>query len=406
MKLKMRLKEKKAKVIRPEEKIELNIKLGILSTIKSKKQETERSKYFEEAYNIILNKNFDIKTYFYGNKSPPNQKLNFCEIRAAADWIFFKTFRLAKKTKLNIAERKRNKSSGLMTKISGSETEHNISRFFSHIKRFIDNEYYDTNKEDCFAFVEYYWLFQRYNKLGLYIKENIKELSTNQEKVLLLGMAYLEKIYNLIRMIKYYRKYLINKDLSIIKYKEKEIQISNVKTKKINFYGKPPIFIIKDAKNPLFKEEILFNEDIFIKKFIYDRKLTLDNMVNDLNNKYIPETLEFFQKFNPKDLKNERNLIYNKVYGINLYLHILVNLSCLENDKEDNNFYDMPNINKNMEQINSIIHSFTYMKKFPILYIQFLDKYNQCLIYQKNIGKNSIPYKKDSYILICFYWAI
>ena len=387
MKLKMRLKEKKVKVIRPEEKIELNIKLGILSTIKSKKQETERSKYFEEAYNIILNKNFDIKTYFYGNKSPPNQKLNFCEIRAAADWIFFKTFRLAKKTKLNIAERKRNKSSGLMTKISGSETEHNISRFFSHIKRFIDNEYYDTNKEDCFAFVEYYWLFQRYNKLGLYIKENIKELSTNQEKVLLLGMAYLEKIYNLIRMIKYYRKYLINKDLSIIKYKEKEIQISNVKTKKVNFYGKPPIFIIKDAKNPLFKEEILFNEDIFIKKFIYDRKLTLDNMVNDLNNKYIPETLEFFQKFNPKDLKNERNLIYNKVYGINLYLHILVNLSCLENDKEDNNFYDMPNINKNMEQINSIIHSFTYMKKFPILYIQFLDKYNQCLIYQKNIGK-------------------
>ena len=47
----------------------------------------------------------------------------------------------------------------------------------------------------------------------------------------------------------------------------------------------------------------------------------------------------------------------------------------------------MPNINKNMEQINNIIHSFSYMKKFPILYIQFLDKYNQCLIYQKNSGK-------------------
>ena len=386
-KLKMRIKEKQVKVIRPEEKIELNIKLGVLSTIKSKKIEPERSKYFEEAYNIIFNKNFDIKNYFYGNKSPPNKKLNFCEIRAVADWVFFKTLRLTKKIKINMTEKKRSKSSSLMMKISGSETEHNIDRFLIHIKRFIDNKYFDTNKEDCFAFVEFYWLFQRYNKLGLFIKENLKELSTNKDKVLLLGIVYLEKIYNLIRMIKYYRKYLINKDLSIIKHNEKEIQIANLTTKKSYFYGKAPIFIIKDAKNPLFKEELPFNEDIYIKKFIFDKKLNLDNMVNDLNNKYIPETLEFFQKYNPKDLRNEKNKIYSKACGINLYLHILINLSCLENDKEDNNFFDMPNINKNMEQINNIIHSFSYMKKFPILYIQFLDKYNQCLIYQKNSGK-------------------
>jgi hypothetical protein len=274
-----------------------------------------------------------------------------------------------------------------MTKISGSETEHQIDRFFLHIKRFIDNNYYDGKKEDCFAFMEYYWLYQRYNKLGLFIKENLKELTTNQEKVLLLGIVYLERIYNLIRMIKYYRKYLINQDLNIIKYNEKEIQITNVKTKKSNFYGKPPVFVIRDAKNPLFKEELPFREDIYIKRFIYEKKLTLNGLVNDLNNKYIPETLEFFQKFNPKDLKNEKNKIYNKVYGINLYLHILINLSCLENDKEDNNFFNMPNINKNMEQINSIIHNFNYMKKFPNLYIKFLDKFNQCLIYQKNTGK-------------------
>ena len=177
-------------------------------------------------------------------------------------------------------------------------------------------------------------------------------------------------------MIKYYRKYLINKDLSIIKHKEKEIQITMIKTKRSNYYGKPPIFIIRDAKNPLFKEELPFDEDIYIKKFISDKKLTLDNMVDDLNNKYIPETFEFFQKFNPNDLRNEKNLIYNRAYGVNLYLHILINLSCLENDKEDNNFFYMPNINKNMEQINSIIHNFNYMKKFPNLYIKFLDKFN------------------------------
>ena len=385
LKLKKILKEKEEKATRPEEKIELNIKLGVLTTMKSKKIEPERSFHFDEAYNLILNKNFDIKNYFYGNKNPINIKLNFCEIRAVADWIFFKTFRLTKK--LNIRERKFDRSFSVMTKISGSETEHKIDRLFFHIKRFIDDKFYDVQKEDCFAFIEYFWLFNRYNKLGLFIKENLKELTTNKDKVLFLGIVYLEKIYNLIKMIKYYRKYLINKDLSIIKHKEKEIQITMIKTKRSNYYGKPPIFIIRDAKNPLFKEELPFDEDIYIKKFISDKKLTLDNMVDDLNNKYIPETFEFFQKFNPNDLRNEKNLIYNRAYGVNLYLHILINLSCLENDKEDNNFFNMPNINKNMEQINSIIHNFNYMKKFPNLYIKFLDKFNQCLIYQKNTGK-------------------
>ena len=385
--MKMRIKEKKAKGGRIEEKIENCIKLGILSIIKSKKKEPEISKHFEEAYNLILSKNFDIKNYFYGNKSPPNHKLNFSEIRSIADFIFFKTLKLTKKTKINKGEKMRSKSFSLMTKIMGSETEHKIDRFFLHIKRFINNNFYDIKNEDCFAFIEYYWLFQRYNKLGLFIKENLKELSTSQDKVLLLGIVNLERIYNLIKMIRYYRKYLINQDISIINHKGKEINITMVKTKKSFYYGKAPMLVIRDANNPLSKEDLPFNENIYIKKFIYDKKLSLDNMMNDLNNKYIPEALDFYQKFNPKDLRNEKNIKYNKACGINLYLHILLNLSCLENDKEDNNFYEMPNININMEQINTIIHNFHYMKKFPILYIKFLDKYNQCLIYQKNSGK-------------------
>ena len=100
MKLKIRIKDKKTKAIRPAEKFELNIKLGVLSALKSKKYETERPKYFEEAYKMIFNKNFDIKNFFYGNKSSPNQKLNFCEMRSAADWIFFKTYKLTKKSKI------------------------------------------------------------------------------------------------------------------------------------------------------------------------------------------------------------------------------------------------------------------------------------------------------------------
>ena len=214
--MKMRIKEKKAKGGRIEEKIENCIKLGILSIIKSKKKEPEISKHFEEAYNLILSKNFDIKNYFYGNKSPPNHKLNFSEIRSIADFIFFKTLKLTKKTKINKGEKMRSKSFSLMTKIMGSETEHKIDRFFLHIKRFINNNFYDIKNEDCFAFIEYYWLFQRYNKLGLFIKENLKELSTSQDKVLLLGIVNLERIYNLIKMIRYYRKYLINQDISII----------------------------------------------------------------------------------------------------------------------------------------------------------------------------------------------
>ena len=389
--LKIKIKEKKLKATRPEEKIEYDIMLGVLSTIKSKKIEPQESKYFEQAYNLICDKNFDIKNYFYGNKSPPNAKLNFCEIRAIADWIFFKTFKLSKRNIKNNQNKQRGKGTSLMTQISGSESEHRIDRFNLHIKRFICNQYFDTKKEDCFAFVEYYWIFQRYYKLGNYIKENMKELSTNKEKLLLLGIVHLEKMYNLIKMIKYYRKYLINKDLNVIKHKNNEIPINRVQNKKDNFYGKIPTFVIKDSKNPLFKEELPFSEENFIKKFIYDKKLSLDNMVNDLNNKYIPETLEFYQKFNPKDEKKE---IVNNAYGINLYLNILINLSCIENDKDDNNIFKLPNINKNMEQINTIIHNFEYIKKFPKLYINFLNKYNQSLLYQMNIGKKFDNFQK------------
>ena len=394
MRLKVKIKEKKLKVTRLEEKIECDIMLGVLSTIKSKKIEPQESKYFEQAYNVLCDKNFDVKNYYYGNKSPPNVKLNFCEVRAIADWIFFKTFKLKKRNTKMGQNKQRNKGTSLMTQILGSESEHRIDRFMVHIKRFISSDYFDTKKEDCFAFINYYWVFQRYNKLGMYIKENIKELSTNKDKVLLLGIVYLEKIYNLIKMIKYYRRYLINKDLNIIYHNNKEIQINRIQNRKESYYGKIPTFVVKDSHNPLFKEELPFEEDIFIKKFIYDKKLTLDNMVNDLNNKYIPETLDFYKKFNPKDLKNEKNEIINSVYGINLYINILINLSCIENTKEDNNVFKLPTINKNYEQINNIIHKFEYIKQFPKLYINFLNKFNQSLLYQMNSGQQFDNFQK------------
>ena len=393
MKIKSKLKEKKVKSNRPEEKIEYDIMLGILSTIKSKKIEPQESKYFEEAYTLLCDKNFDVRNYYYGNKSPPNYRLNFWEIRSVADWIFFKTFKLAKRNIKN-QNKQRARGNSVMTQITESETDHRIVAFMKHIKKFVSKDPFDCKKEDVFAFMEYYWLFNRYNKLGQYIKENIKELSTNKDKVLMMGIVHLEKIYNLIRMIKYYRKFLIKKDLTVFKHKDKEIPISRIQNKNDLFYGKVPIFVIKDSKNPLFKEELPFDEDIFIKKFIYDKKLTLDNMVNDLNNKYIPETSDFFQKFNPNDLRNEKNEIINNAYGINLYLNILINLSCLENTKDDNKIFELPNIIKNMEQINDIIHKFEYIKKFPKLYINFLNKYNQSLLYQMNKGKKFDDYQK------------
>ena len=390
MKLKIIIKDKKSKANKTEEKIECNIMLGVLSTIKSKKIEPQESKYFEQAYSLICDKNFDVKNYYYGNRSPPNPKLNFCEIRSVADWIFFKTFKLEKRNIKNSQNKQKARGTSLMTQISASESELRIDRFMTHIKRFICNDYFDRKKEDCFAFVEYYWLFKRYDKLGNYIKENMKELSTNKEKLLLLGIVHLGIIYNLIKMIKYYRKYLINKDLNITKHKDNDIQIARIQNKKDNFYGKIPTYVLKDDKNPLFKEEIPFNEDLFIKKFIYDKKLSLDNMVNDLNNKYIPETLEFYQKFNPKEEKKDKDKdkdIINNAYGINLYLNILINLSCIANDKDDDNIFKLSTISKNMEQINSIIHKFDYIKKFPTLYINFLNKYNQSLVYLMNTGK-------------------
>ena len=64
-----------------EEKIECDVRLGILSSMKSKKIEKTQNKYLEEAYDLLTNKNYDKSTYLYGMK-PANLKINLGEIKS------------------------------------------------------------------------------------------------------------------------------------------------------------------------------------------------------------------------------------------------------------------------------------------------------------------------------------
>ena len=400
-KLKTKLKEKRVKINTIEEKIECDIQLGILSTIKTKKVGIV-SRYFEEAYDLLCDKNFDKKNYFYGAK-PPKVKLNYSEIRAVADWLFFKTFKLSKKqininsSSIYFSNRKSGHSS-IMTQIDGSEIEHLIDSFINHIRKFSKGEYTD-GIEDPLTFVWFYWLFQRYKKLSAYCEENYKALTTSKSKMLLLGIVHFEKIYNLIRMINYYRKYLVNKtDLMTIKIKNKEISITQVEIISDIIYGKPPTFIYKDAKNPLFKEELPFNEEIYIKNFLYENKITLENMINDLKNVYIPVTINFYQKLDVKNTNiTQIQEINNNVWGIKFYLNILQNFVYSENGKE---VYKSDDANNVLVEIYNIMQKYDYIKKFPKIHLSYLNQYTEALIYQMNNNSNNFSIDKKNQLYI------
>ena len=396
-KLKNKLKEKRVKLNSNEEKIECDIQLGILSTIKTRKIDVI-SKYFERAYSLLCDKNFDKKNYIYGTK-PPKIKLNYSEIRAVADWLFFKTFKLSKKS-YNTSNNTNfiNRHSSIMTKIDGSDIEHSIDDFMNHIKKFSKGEYAD-DINDPLTFVSFYWLFQRYKQLSNYCVENYKALTTSKNKLLLLGIVHFEKIYNLIRMINYYRKYLINKnDLITVKHKNKDVSITQFEIVTSIIYGKPPTFIYKDAKNPLIKEELPFNEEIYIKKFLYENKFNLDNMIKNLKDVYIPETITFYQKLDIKNINiTQIQEINNNIWGIKFYLNILKNLVYSENVKE---IYKLDDVNNVLVQIYDIMQKYDYIKKFPKIHLNYLNKYTDALIYQMNYNSNNFTLEKKSQLYI------
>ena len=385
---KTKIKERKVKATTREEKIECNIKLAVLSIIKTKKIAYNQNKYLDEAYDLISDKNYKRSNYLYGIK-PTNVKYNLSEVRAVSDWLFFKIMKLASiKPSTPIQPQNNNKKSmsrsltnsllGQQQKtIKNMDFDSQIKRYQNHIQIFSYlDKYIKDNKDDKFIFIEYYWLIKRYKDLCDLYEENLKT-SSNNKKLLSLGIVYLKQIYYYIKMIKFFKK---NKaeNLNSILIKNKEVPINIIEIVFSQFYGKPPSYSYKDIHNPLMKFELGFDENIYFKKFISDQKLNVEGSLNELYNQYLSKTTNLFQTL--KNSSSKKGFIG----GIDLYLNMLKILLLSNNEKENNvfnisNFKMEENLLKILETLPNI--NVNNIKKFPKIYLHYLELSINSLIY-------------------------
>ena len=378
---KNKIKEKKVKAGSREEKIEYNILLAVLSIIKTKKIAYSQNKYLDEAYDLICQKKFNINKYLYGVK-PNNPKYNFSEVRAIADWLFYKILKL-QNVKLptppqSVNNNKKLVSRSLTNSLLGknpnnlSDFEQQIEKYQNHIKNFSYISKYIKDKDYKFLFIEYYWIIKRYNDLCELYEENIKNASSKNKK-LSLGMIYFKQIYYYIKIIKFLNKSK-SQNINVTTIKNKEVPINKIEVEFSKFYGKPPNYSYKDIHNPLIKLDLGFNEDIYFKKFIYDKKFNTDGSLNELYNLYLTKMSILFKKLNSikSCFKGE----------INLYFNIL---KILSNESKENNIFNISDL-KIDESIFKLVSSFPNLSfdninKFPKVYLHYLELITRSLIF-------------------------
>ena len=345
-----------------EEKIENDIKLGILSSIKTKKKNFVPSKYLEEAYELLCDKNFDYKEYKFGSQ-PVNIRNNFFEIRAIGDWLFFKN---------NIFLLNKNNTNQTNTKnitnknIIANEIIEQIKKFERHIKSFSNINFYEKGSSDYFHFVEYYWLFNRYKLLKEYIEENNIKIGINKRILFKWFMTLFKEIYSIMKMIKYYKKYFNPNEFNLTEIKldnEKILNIEKIEQETNIYYGKPPIFYYIDKDHDNKKEILGFNEEIYIKKFLFKNQIKYDEIIDKFKNKDFQHLLHFITYFKNNMQNNKSG---DNLSGINLYLNIIKNIGI-----NNQNIFEIDNI----EFYTKLIQDYKQIKKFPKVYMNLIRQY-------------------------------
>ena len=393
--------EKRSQSKSREDKIEYDIKLAVISSIKSKKANILESKYLEEAYEILCDKNYDLNTYKYGNK-PTVIKNNFYEIRAAADWLFFKSnnnFQKSKRTSSkSLPNSKLGKNNTINVRSNSTfriNIHEQIKKSERHIYTFRNNKYYDNGQKDYFHFVEYYWLVQRYIILTNSIEENISKTKVDMRVLLKFGMMLFKEVYNLIRLIKFYNDYFNDKNYNLlsININDKTIDIKDIKVEDNIYFGKPPIYYIINKEKAEQKEIIGYNDEIYIKKFILNNKINLDDLIDKFKNKYWHHLSSFFIILKDKFLKNNNS---ESMKGINMYIYLLKIIG-LTNNLNSDKMYEINDIN---EFYSKIIYNFNRIKKFPKIYMHFIKQYINFIKYkiQKEENAQNDKYKTELFI--------
>ena len=393
-------KERRTQSKSREEKIEYDIKLGIISVIKTQKENMNESKYLEEAYELLCDKNFDLNMYLYGAK-PVNIKNNLYELRAVADWLFFKTNNL-KITRRNSISFKNNKAKTIPVSnransiYSKINIEEQIKKCERHISCFGNYKYYDKGEKDYFHFVEYFWRIQRYTSVSDFIEENFSSIKFNKKKLIKYGNILFKEAYNIIRIIKFYKKYFNdpNFDISSFENNGKKYKISEIEEEQNNFFGKPPSYYIIDKENSDNKINLGFNDEIYIKKFLSEYEINLEDTITNFRNKYLNQLSSFISKLKEIN-KNSKNDMGG--WGLDMYLNILKIIGLCENI-DDENIYDIVYVG---EVYSKIIYGYEMIKKFPLVYMDYVKQYINYIQYKikkDNNNSSQNAYKMELFI--------
>ena len=343
-------------------KIKYLIKIGIISHIKKKKIENYKPKYFEKAYKLLKNKESNYEKYYFGDKE--TVKINFWEVKSISDWLFFKIIQNKKQT-----------------------IEEQIKFFNNHLYYFSNYNFYNKNKsEDYFYFYEYYWMFNIYDNFFNFLINNKKnDFDNNNIFNQKLGNFYLFEINNMIRLLKYYKKYLKNINLNNINLEEKEYKIDSIFKENSKYYAKTPKFYFNI--DPLNKKKFGFNEEIYIRKFINNYELNIQKLKVILMENYEKKLIKYYSNFLSSN-------------NLNIYIKIL-NLS-IEYNFENIEKYDNNSLNIIINNLHNLITSMDSNKqiiKFIKFYKFFIEQIVNILIYKTNKNNKNFENSNEKIIL-------
>jgi len=173
-----------------------NIKLGILSQMKNKKR---NFKYFESAYANLIDLIDNLKKYAYGN----DLKMNYFEVKAVADWLYFKSLQI------KLSENKP------ILSVINSFSIH--MQFFSKVDLMLSSKVQEGKeffkeffvvdskgiKINFYLIVEYYWRIMRYEGFAKLLEENIGNL---KEDLLMKSNVNFPGYYSMVFCLAYFIK--------------------------------------------------------------------------------------------------------------------------------------------------------------------------------------------------------
>lgn len=366
-----------------EQKIKLSIMVAVLSIMKSKKKNVCCSKYLKEAYDALVNKDFNFQNYYYG--SPDKTLLNFYQVRAAADWVLFKILMLdGRRSEESVVSSSIKKKVKNVEKVKNTDVQFKIDLFIEHIKTFSSKDF-GVKEDDSFYFYKYYWMYKRYTNLSEFCDEHLSEIKDDKKYMLKVSQIKFYLLYSFIKLMKFYQKYYMNLDLEHTIINGQEIPISRISVPFSSYYGLPPSYTYtpENSENMI---SIEYNDDVFLKLTISKNNISLDSLDKKLKEELIKNILTFYFRENILEKGFEISNIDDanefEMPGIKLYLNLLRFYTNYPNQKDKINllqYEDEKDINLDLYDA---FEKSLNIKKFPKMYLRFLNKNVEYFIYQ------------------------